>query len=199
MRFGKFGRLGAFIALAASTVPSRAQFRTTSGPSGADFSGVGVGADIGAGIGANSSINTSGVAGGAHLGYNLQSGPIVGGVEADALLGNITGQGAGTFRQSWLTSARIKGGYSLGDILAYGTLGEAWSTTSFESLGYTANKTLTGVVFGVGAEYAVTRSVTLRAELRRYDFNSATYYLPTGAPNVTTETNLLLVGASAHF
>ena len=199
MRFGIVGLLGVAAALTASTVPSDAQFRTSTGPYGADFSSVGIGVDLGAGIGANSSINTSGVAGGAHIGYNLQSGPIVGGVEVDALLGNITGQGAGTFRQSWLDSARFKGGYSFGDILAYGTIGEAWSTTSFESLGYTADKTLTGLVFGVGAEYALTRSVTLRAELRRYDFNSATYYLPTGAPNVTTETNMLLIGASGHF
>jgi outer membrane immunogenic protein len=199
MRRGIAGLLGLVAALAASAADADGLFRTNTGPYGADFSGVGLGVDLGAGFGANGSVDTSGVAGGAHIGYNLQNGPLVGGVEADALVGNFSGDGGGRFRQNWLNSARVKGGYSFGDVLAYGTVGEAWSTTSLESAGFTADKTVRGIVFGVGAEYALTRSVSLRAELRRYQFDSATYFLPTGAPNISTETNLLLIGGSAHF
>ena len=176
-------------------------YRTSTGPNGADFSGVGLGVNVGAGIGGNGSINTSGLAGGGHVGYNLQNGPIVGGVDADVLVGSITGGagGLGNFTQNWLTSARVKAGYSFGDVLAYGTLGEAWSTSSYQSLGFTANKTLNGYVMGVGAEYAVTRSVTLNAELRRYNFNGASYYVPTAPQRLTTDTNMLLIGATTHF
>jgi outer membrane immunogenic protein len=193
--------IGIGAALVATAGEADGLYRTSTGPAGADFSGVGLGIDLGAGIGGNDSINTSGIAGGAHIGYNLQNGPIVGGVEADALIGNISGgaAGLGNFQETWLTSARLKGGYSFGDLLAYGTLGAAWATSSYQSLGYTADKTLRGVVFGIGGEYALTRTVTLRAELRRYSFDGATYYMPTGPQGLTTATNLLLLGASTHF
>jgi outer membrane immunogenic protein len=193
--------IGFGVALAASAAQADGLYRTNTGPGGADFSGVGLGVDVGAAIGGNSSINTSGIAGGAHVGYNLQNGPIVGGVEADAFIGSISGgaSGMGNLTQNWLTSARIKGGYAFGDLLAYGTFGAAWSTTSYESLGYTANKDLHGYVFGIGAEYALTRSVSLRAELRRYNFDGATYYMPTGSQALTSGTNILMLGASTHF
>lgn len=176
-------------------------FRTSTGPAGADFSGVGLGVNVGAAIGGAGSINASGLAGGVHAGYNLQNGPIVGGVEADALVGSITGGngGLGNFSQNWLTSARIKGGYSFGDVLAYGTIGPAWSTSSYQALGFTANKTLSGYAIGIGAEYALTRSVTANAELRRYSFGGATYYVPTAPQKLTSDTNMLLIGITTHF
>ena len=52
----------------------------------ADFSGLGIGLDAGAAIGSANGSTTSGGVGGAHVGYNLQNGPLVGGVEADAML-----------------------------------------------------------------------------------------------------------------
>ena len=85
------------------------------GPAG-NFGGIGVGLDLGASVGGAGNVNTSGVSGGGHVGYNLQNGPIVGGVEADALLGSISGNAnLGTLNQTWLTSARIRGGYAFGD------------------------------------------------------------------------------------
>jgi len=193
--------VGIGAALAATGVSADGLYRTNTGPGGADFSGVGLGVDVGAAIGDNGAVNYSGVAGGAHVGYNLQSGPIVGGVEADAFLGSISGgsSGFGNYSQTWLSSARIKGGYAFGDILAYGTLGEAWSTSSLQNQGFTTSKFLNGYVFGVGAEYPLTRSITLRAELRRYNFNGATYYFPAGAQSATSDTNLLTLGVSTHF
>ena len=185
----------------ASAAHADGLFRTSTGPAGADFSGVGLGVNVGAAIGGAGSINASGLAGGAHVGYNLQNGQIVGGVEADALVGSITGGngGLGNFSQNWLTSARIKGGFSFGDILAYGTVGPAWSTSTYQSLGFTADKTLHGYVIGIGAEYALTRTISVRAELRRYNFDGATYYMPTGAQGLTNASNLLMLGASTHF
>jgi len=201
MRSGLACIVGIGAALVASAASADGLYRTNTGPGGADFSGVNLGVDLGAAIGANGAVNYSGVAGGAHVGYLLQNGPIVGGVEADAFLGSISGgaSGFGNYSQTWLSSARIKGGYAFGDILAYGTLGEAWSTSSIQNLGYTSNKSLNGYVFGIGAEYALTRAISLRAELRRYNFNGATYYMPTGPQQATSGTNLLTLGVSTHF
>ena len=173
---------------------------TNTGGTVADFSGLGFGLDAGAAIGAAGAASTSGAVGGAHVGYNLQNGPIVGGVEADAMLASIQGGLAGgTFSQDFLTTARAKGGYAFGSILAYGTVGWAWSTTEYQSLRDTSSRSLPGVAYGLGAEFAVTHAISVRAELLRYNFEGATYATPTGSLSATTSTNLLRVGATARF
>ena len=175
--------------------------RTNTGPYGADFSGVELGPDLGAALGSASSANISGLAGGAHIGYNLQSSQLVGGVEADAMFSAIRSGSLGTasFSQDFLSSARVKGGYVFGNLLAYGTVGWAWSTTDYHDLGVSSSRTVDGVAFGAGAEYAITRNVTLRAELLRYAFGGATYATPFTPQTLTTSTNVLRIGASVHF
>jgi outer membrane immunogenic protein len=172
----------------------------TPGSTVADFSGIGIGLDAGAAIGSAGGSSTSGGVGGAHLGYNLQNGQIVGGVEADVMLGSIQGGLAGgTFSQDSLATARVKGGYAFGSFLAYGTVGGAWSSTDYIRLGNTSSRSLPGVAYGFGGEFAVTRNVSVRAELMRYNFDGATYSAPGGSQSATTSTNLLRVGATVHF
>ncbi len=187
--------------LAASGAEADDFNRTNTGPNGADFSGVELGPDLGAALGSASSANISGPAGGAHIGYNFQSSQLVGGVEADAMFSAIRSGSLGTasFSQDFLSSARVKGGYAFGNLLAYGTVGWAWSTTNYHDLGVSSNATVKGVAFGLGAEYAITRNVSLRAELLRYDFGGASYATPFASQTLTTTTNVLRVGASVHF
>lgn len=187
--------------LAASSAQASDFSRTNTGPYGADFSGVEVGPDLGVGLGSASSANISGPVGGAHVGYNFQSNRIVGGVEADAMFSGIKSgsYGTGSFRQDFLSSTRVKAGYSFGDLLGYGTIGWAWSTTNFQDFGVSSNKTVTGIAYGVGAEYAITRNVSVRAELLRYDFGNATYATPFSSEQVYTSTNVVRIGASVHF
>ncbi len=168
------------LVFAASGAEADDLYRTNSGPGGADFSGVELGPDLGVALGSASSVNFSGPTGGAHVGYNIQSSQVVGGVEADAMFGSIRSGTLGTasFSQDFLSSARVKGGYAFGNLLAYGTVGWGWATTSYQDLGVSSDKTVTGAAFGLGAEYAITRNVSLRAELLRYDFDGATYATP---------------------
>lgn len=189
------------ITLAASGAKADGLYRTNTGPNGADFSGVEIGPDLGVALGAAGSANISGPAGGAHVGYNFQANHIVGGVEADAMFSSIRSGtlGVASFSQDFLSSARVKGGYAFGDLLAYGTLGWAWSTTNYKYEGVSSDETVTGVAFGVGAEYAITRNVSLRAELIRYDFGHATYATPFDSQELTTSTNVVRAGASVHF
>jgi outer membrane immunogenic protein len=169
------------------------------GPPG-NFGGLSAGVDLGAAVGGAGNVDTSGIAGGGHVGFNLQNGPIVGGVEADALLGSISGNAsAGTLSQGLVTSARLRGGYAFGNLLAYGTAGGAWSSSTLQRFGYSADKTLHGYVLGIGGEYAITRMISARAEFRHYDFARATYYTPTGSPALTSGNNMLLLGLGAHF
>jgi outer membrane immunogenic protein len=194
--------LSPFAALLWATVAGAADVnRTYTGPGVADFSGVELGPDLGVALGTVGSANMSGPAGGAHLGYNFQSQQFVGGVEGDVTFGSIrTGSlGSAEFNENFMSSARVKGGYAFGPMLAYGTLGWAWSTTNYSDLGSSSGQTVKGVVFGAGVEYAITRNVSLRAELLRYDFNGADYVIPPSSQALTTSTNVARIGASVHF
>ena len=166
-----------------------------------DFSGVNLGVDLGAGIGSAGQVNTSGLIGGAHLGYHFQSSRLMGGAEADVLTSGIKSGSLATlsFQQKFLSSLRVKAGWVFGDLLAYGTLGYAYSTSSLSTNTGSDNKTNKGTVFGAGAELAVTKSVSLRAEVLRYNFNSLTYHTPANSIAVTPNTNLLKVGANLRF
>ena len=86
-----------------------------------------------------------------------------------------------------------------GNLLAYGTLGWAWSTTNYTYLGDSSGQTVKGVAYGVGAEYPITRNVSIRGELLRYDFEGATYTFPTSTQSLTTSTNVARIGANIHF
>ncbi len=187
--------------LVASGVRADDAYRTSPGPGGADFSGVELGPDLGVALGSASSANISGPAGGAHLGYNFQSSRIVGGVEADAMFSSIRSGtlGGASFNQDFLSSARVRGGYVFGNLLAYGTVGWAWSTTSFQDLGVSSNVNVQGLAYGLGAELPITRNVSLRAEALRYDFGGASYATPFTPQTLTTSTNVVRVGASVHF
>jgi outer membrane immunogenic protein len=191
----------AVFGLAPPALAADPAYRTNTGPNGADFSGVSLGADAGVALGSAGGANSSGPAGGAHLGYNFQSNGLVGGAEIDGMFGSIrTGSlGVASFNQNFLSSARVKAGYAFGDILGYGTVGMAYSTATYEDPTGSQNKTIKGYVLGVGAEYALTRIVSIRLEYLRYDFGNATYNTPFASKPIYTDTNLLRVGASVHF
>ena len=191
------------VAFAATGAVAADVYRTdaAAGPGAPDFSGVEIGPDLGVGLGTAGSVNISGPAGGAHVGYNFQAGRVVGGVEADAIFGSIRSGslGSASFAQDFLSSARVKGGYVFGSLLAYGTVGWAWSTTDYKDPSGSSSQTVKGLAYGVGAEFPITRNVSLRAELLRYDFGGATYFVPPSPVSITTSTNVARVGASLHF
>jgi outer membrane immunogenic protein len=184
-----------------STSADAQDYRTNTGPNGADFSGVSLGVDGGVALGSAGGANTTGPAGGLHIGYNFQAAHFVIGGEADTMFGSIKAGslGGASFNQDFLSSARAKAGYAIGDFLAYGTVGWAFSTATYEDPIYSQSKTITGSVFGLGAEYALTRNVSIRAEYLRYDFGNTTYSTPFSSKQIYTDTNLLRAGASVHF
>ncbi len=164
------------------------------------FGGLEAGGELGAAIGGAGSVSAPGFAGGGYVGYNLQNGPIVGGLEADALLASINGDGrGGTLSQNWLTSFRARGGWAFGNILAYGAVGPSFATSDFQAGGFNYSKAVHGYVYALGGEVAITRAISARAEFRHYDFGAATYYMPLGPIKLATGNNLLLVGVGAHF
>ena len=175
--------------------------QTTPSRPSADFSGVGLGVDAGVGLGSAGEGNASGAIGGAHIGYNFQASRLVGGAEADFLTSGIKSGGLNptSFQQNFLSSTRVKAGWAFGDLLAYGTVGWAYSTSKLTDQSGSSNKSIKGTAYGAGAEFALTRNLFLRAEYLRYDFGAQTYVTPLNARTLSTTTNLLRAGASVHF
>jgi opacity protein-like surface antigen len=93
----------------------------------------------------------------------------------------------------------VKTGWAFGDLLAYGTIGWAYSTAKFTDATGTSNKSIKGTAYGAGAEFALTRNAFLRVEYLRYDFGAQTYVTPLNSRTLSTNTNLLRAGASVHF
>ena len=194
-------------ALVIATLPSMVaraadfDLQTTPTRPSADFTGVGLGVDAGVGLGAASSVNASGAIGGAHVGYNFQANRLVGGAEVDFLTSGIKSGSLGpiSFQQNFLSSARAKAGWAFGDLLAYGTVGWAYSTSKLTDPSGASNKSIKGNAYGAGTEFAVTRNAFLRVEYLRYDFGAQTYVTPLNARAISTTTNLLRAGASVHF
>jgi len=194
-------------AILLATLTSSAAFaadfdlQTTPTRPSADFSGVGLGVDAGVGLGSAGGANASGMIGGAHIGYNFQANRLVGGAEADFLTSGIKSGSLSTtsFQQNFLSSARVKAGWAFGDLLSYGTVGWAYSTSKFTDARGSSSQSIKGTAFGAGAEFALTRNAFLRAEYLRYDFGAQTYVTPLNTRPISTTTNLLRAGASVHF
>ena len=140
--------------------------------------------------------------GGAYAGFNLQNGPIVGGIEGDTLLGSINGVGrGGTLSEDWISSLRIRGGWAFGPVLAYGTVGPAWATLELPAGGFNFDKSV------------ARRHIRLRRRIRadpqldhRARRNSATttsgrdlLHARERAEDCRAATTCCMVGVGAHF
>lgn len=121
---------------------------------------------------ADGDIAYSGLMGGLHAGYLVQSASIVWGVEADLSLANLVGddsQFAGRVNRieiEALATLRGRMGVAFDNMLVYGTAGAAAASFAKRDVGepsYTA-QLATGWTLGAGVEMAVTESVSVRAE-----------------------------------
>ena len=141
-----------------------------------------------------------GAMGGGQVGYNWQAGRIVYGLELDFDLANISSSqdigvivgGPRTFhgdqKLSWLATLRGRIGFTpVERLFVYGTGGLAaghadatanLTTNAGCTLGVcfsgSDSKTLWGWAAGAGAEYAVSRSWSIKAEYLHYDLGSIT-------------------------
>lgn len=149
---------------------------------------------------ANSSYDADGWFGGAQLGYNVQAGSWVIGVETDYSWADINGSfvydpdpdkvgkiAGGSV--DWLATLRARVGYTFNHALIYGTAGVAFAELS----GYvdnfvtdanieraSASSTETGWVVGGGLEYALTHNISLKGEYLyiRFDNVASTLQAP---------------------
>ena len=154
------------------------------------------------------SIKPKGFLAGATLGYNMQTGNIVWGVEADLDLSTIKGSDSticGTpgceTKLTWLGTGRGRIGYAFDRWLPYVTGGVAYG--SLKNSGYDGSETKSklGWTLGAGVEYALMSSWSVKAEYLYVDLGTVTCTTCfTGAPqDIKFKANIARLGVNYRF
>jgi outer membrane immunogenic protein len=177
-----------------------------------NWNGFYIGAHVGAGWGtieseftavgfpiASAAVN--GFLGGGQIGYNLQSGIVVFGVEADASWSNITGTTPCIIAAScqrdidFLGTITGRVGVTADRALIYVKGGAAWAHIEHEvsALGIpqtSADKTVWGWTVGTGVEYAITGNWSAKIEYNFMDFgkNTLSFAAPIPGGGIDVET-----------
>jgi outer membrane immunogenic protein len=166
-----------------------------------DWSGIYIGAQVGYGWGQSSgtqnadgtffpvvpyTLDPGGVLAGGHIGFNYQVGAFVVGGEADIEASNLHGDTTiSAFDQAYffnvkadtLASVRGRIGWAHDALMLYGTGGVAWGHVTTPPLD-TLNGWRTGWTVGAGAEYALPRNWSARAEYRYTDLGRVSSFDP---------------------
>jgi len=138
----------------------------------------------------SASITTKGFLGGGQIGYNLQAGTWVFGIEADISGSDIDGTAiipdgagsasSGTSKIRWTSLVTGRIGYALGPWLPYVKGGVAFAGTQLSGIdfstgdSYSVNKSRTGWTVGAGLEYALAGPWTIRLQYDYVHFGSKT-------------------------
>ncbi len=155
-------------------------------------------------------VTPEGFVGGATIGFNLQTGLWVWGVEGDLDYVDLYGaSGAAAacvncdVKDTWLGTLRGRIGYSFDRLLPYVTGGVAYGNLSTSTPGGTVDRTKAGWTAGAGVEYTFAGAWSAKFEWLYVDLGSATCsystcVLPTDA-TVDFMANILRLGVNYHF
>lgn len=185
-------------------------------PSPGTWTGLYLGAHLGAGVG---SIETSNLAtadldlstflGGLQAGYNMQFGQYVAGLEIDTTWTSSDGDDARSGSTSisgnadWLSSARLRLGYTTGDLMVYATGGVALGGIDLSvSKGASSaglSDTMVGYAVGGGLEYKLTDSWIARVEAIHYGFGEEKLDSSFGNLDADTDITTIRAGLSLRL
>lgn len=165
-----------------------------------NWAGLYGGVHLGYGFGRSRTADISGFLGGFQLGYNVQSGQLVYGIEGDLGYGNVNYRAfAETFRQKWVGSGRVRIGYAFDRFLPFVTGGVAFTNATMKDGGAKEANGHVGYVVGVGSEMMLTNSISASLQLLHYRFNSQNYNVLPVSRNANIMTNELRVGLNYRF
>jgi outer membrane immunogenic protein len=194
-----------------------------------DWSGFYAGAHVGYGWGDKvyttgsgnlRDFDVSGVLGGIQAGYNTQMNSILLGVEGDVSYTGIDGGTAWTsggnnagprdinVDVNWIATIAARVGLAIDNTLIFAKAGLAIADEDYSHLSAngvrTGGATRTGLLLGVGAEHAFSKTWSLKAEFNYMDFGTDSAVLRVaGAPDVSRsieqELYLIKFGVNYHF
>lgn len=208
--------LFAGVAAQAADLPQPSYKAPVYTPTYANWSGFYVGLNAGYGFGKSNwdipavSPSPKGFVGGGTLGYNLQTGTWVWGLEADFDMSTMKGSadcpgGSCETKNSWLATARGRIGYAgWNNWLPYFTGGLAMGDIKATSPFGSASKTKLGYTLGAGIEYAFMSNWSAKLEYLYADLGSFDCGVSCGAPgtatdNVSFKANLVRAGLNYRF
>ena len=138
--------------------------------------------------------------GGLYGGYNMQSGQIVYGAEADVnYSGNDATNPTRTMEQGVNGSLRGRVGIDLNPVLLYGTAGVAAANAEMSNAAGKDDRNLLGWTAGVGAEAFVTNNITARVEYRYSDYSKKDFNVGGTAVRAGLEDHSVRVGMGVKF
>ena len=156
----------------------------------------------------NFEVSPDGFIGGGTIGYNLQTGAWVFGLEGDIDYVDANGTANSaicascTFKNTWLGTLRGRVGYSFGQWLPYLTGGGAWGNAEVQSAGGTVSDTKGGWTAGGGVEYGFgqwsAKLEYLYVDLGSATCGAATCVLPADA-TVDFTANIIRGGINYRF
>ncbi|MCW5681345.1 MAG: porin family protein [Xanthobacteraceae bacterium] len=187
-------------------VPSAPTYFTKAPVVNAGWTGPYVGAHVGYGWGsfdneipglASAPLNLRGVFGGVQTGYNWQvSRNWVVGIEADSSWGSIERTiGGETADVDAMGTVRARLGYTMNNVMLYGTGGLAWAHIDSASVATTASRDqfAVGWVAGAGIEYLIAPRWSAKIEYLYSDYGSL-YDHPAFAFNAALDSHTVKIG-----
>ena len=163
------------------------------------------------GIGTAGSTSPSGPLFGGTLGFNMQAGAWVFGVEGDldgSWLKSTTSTGSGvcsipgcTVETSWFATARGRVGYAFGPVLLYVTAGGAFGDVQMLTNGLKATESRAGWTVGTGLEYAILGPWSAKIEYLYADLGSSSCGIATCGvvTTVSFKPNIVRFGVNYRF
>jgi outer membrane immunogenic protein len=159
-----------------------------------------LGGNIGYGWGevSNNPTSPSGVLGGGQIGYNWQSAQFVVGIEAD-----MQASGADDtilpfrFANNWFGTVRGRAGFTVNNLLLYGTGGLAFGDLRGEIIGLSETHTTAGWTVGAGAEIGLAPNWSAKLEYLFVDLADHNFSI-TGQPNGLSFSTVR-AGVNYHF
>jgi outer membrane immunogenic protein len=131
----------------------------------------------------NNPTKPSGFVGGVQAGYNWQSGCWVFGVEGDIeLTGADDTFAPWKFSNPWFGTVRGRAGYTVSNVLFYGTAGLAFGELSGQTFGVSQSHTTAGWTVGVGAEVGFAPNWSAKIEYLYVDLSESQFAI-TGVSN----------------
>lgn len=160
---------------------------------------------------ATGSLNPGGGLFGGTIGFNIQNGGFVYGLEGDVAGSWIrsntsTGTGFCSFpgcqiQTSWFATARARVGYAFDRALVYVTAGGAFGDVQMSTGGLTATSTNAGWTAGLGVEYGILGPWSAKAEYLYADLGTANCGLAIcgGGTTASYTVNIFRVGVNYRF
>ncbi|MBN8969157.1 MAG: porin family protein [Rhizobiales bacterium] len=160
-----------------------------------------IGGNLGYGWGtvSNNPTRPNGVNGGLQAGYNWQQGsPWVFGLEGDLQANGAEDTFAPwKFSNPWYGTVRGRIGYAFNNVLFYGTGGLAFGEIKGQTFGLSESRTGMGWTVGLGAEFALNRNWSAKAEYLYVDLSQRDFTLD-GLPHGYSF-GVVRLGVNYHF